>query len=122
MASDYPFRRIVGVELLPSLHEIAQQNLRQYHSESQKCFALESICGDATDFTFPDDPLVIYLFNPFPESGMRQVFTNLEKSLRANPRPVCVLYHNALLEHVLTEKAALRKIVWTQQYSLFSNQ
>ena len=26
MASDYPFRRIVGVELLPSLHQIAQQN------------------------------------------------------------------------------------------------
>jgi SAM-dependent methyltransferase len=122
MASDYPFRRIVGVELLPSLHKIAQQNLSQYHSEAQKCFALESICGDATDFTFPDDPLLIYLFNPFPESGMREVFTNLEKSLRANSRPVYVLYHNALLEHVLTEKVALRRIAWTQQYSLFSNQ
>jgi SAM-dependent methyltransferase len=122
MASDYPFRRIVGVELLPSLHKIAQQNLSQYHSEAQKCFALESICGDATDFTFPDDPLLIYLFNPFPESGMREVFTNLEKSLRANSRPVYVLYHNALLEHVLTEKAALRRIAWTQQYSLFTNQ
>ena len=27
MASDYPFRRIVGIELLSSLHQIAQQNL-----------------------------------------------------------------------------------------------
>src|SRR5580700_6255635 len=42
MASDYPFHRIVGVELLPSLHEIAQENLRQYKSESQKCFTLDS--------------------------------------------------------------------------------
>jgi SAM-dependent methyltransferase len=120
MASDYPFRRIVGVELLPSLHQIAQQNLRQYKSESQKCFALESICGDATAFPFPDDPLLIYLFNPFPESGMRQVVANLEQTLRAHPRPVYVLYHNPLLEHTLSEGARLRKIAGTHQYSMFA--
>ena len=121
MASDYPFRRIVGVELLPSLHQIAQQNLLQYQSESQKCFGLETICADATAFLFPDDPLVIYLFNPFPESGMRHVRLNLEQTLRARPRPVYVLYHNPLLEHVLIESAQLRKIASTHQYSMFSN-
>jgi SAM-dependent methyltransferase len=121
MASDYPFSRIVGVELLPSLHQIAQQNLRQYKNESQKCFALESICGDATAFPFPDQPLVLFLFNPFPESGMRQVFANLEQSLRRHPRPVYVLYHNPLLEYVLSESAKLRKIAGTLQYSIFRN-
>lgn len=122
MASDYPFRRILGVELLPSLHQIAQDNLRQYKSESQKCFALEAICADATAFPFPEDPLVIYLFNPFPESGMRRVFVNLEQTLRAHPRPVYVLYYNPLLEYVLSESARLRKIAGTQQYSLFGSQ
>lgn len=120
MASDYPFRRIAGVELLPSLHRIAQENLRQYKSDSQKCFALESICADATTFPFPDDPLVIYLFNPFPESGMRRVTANLERSLQAYPRAVYVLYHNPLLEYVLSESALLRKkIAGTHQFSMF---
>lgn len=121
MASDYPFRRIVGVELLPSLHQFAQQNLSQYKSDAQKCFALESICADATAFPFPDDPLVIYLFNPFPETGMRQVFANLKTSLHEHPRSVYVLYHNPLLEHVLTENGFLRKLGGTHQYSLFTN-
>ena len=121
MASNYPFRRIIGVELLESLHEIAQQNLQHYKNESQKCFALESICCDATAFPFPDDPLVIYLFNPFPESGMCEVFANLRQSLQAQPRPVYVLYHNPLLEHLLTESGFLRKLSGTHQYSLFSN-
>jgi len=121
MASDFPFRRIVGVELLPSLHQIAQHNLRQYKSETQKCFALEAICADAAVFLFPEDPLVIYLFNPFPESGMRQVVANLEQSLRAHPRPVYVLYHNPLLEYVLSDSAPLRKISGTHQYSIFSS-
>ena len=122
MASDYPFRRIVGVELLPSLHRIAQQNLGQYKSESQRCFLLESVCADATAFPFPVDPLVLFLFNPFPESGMRQVVANLEQSLRRHPRRVYILYHNPLLEHVLSESAFLRKIAATHQYSMFAAQ
>ena len=122
MAADYPFRRIIGVELLPSLHQIAQENLRQYQSESRKCFALESICEDATTFSFPDEPLVVYLFNPFPESAMRQVISNLEHSLRAHCRTVYVLYYNPLLEYVLGENARLRKIAGTHQYSLFISQ
>jgi hypothetical protein len=119
MASDYPFRRIIGVELLPSLHQIALENVRQYKSGSQKCFALESNCADATAFPLPTDPLVIFLFNPFPESGMRQMVANLERSLREHPRPVFVLYHNPLLEHTLTESWRLRKIAGEQQYSVF---
>lgn len=119
MASDYPFRRIVGVELLPELHQATLDNLRRYKNESQKCFALEAICGDANEFLFPDEPTILYLFNPFPESGLRRVIANLEASLRAHPRPVYVLYHNPLLESVLTENVALKKIETRGQYSVY---
>lgn len=121
MASDYPFRRIVGVELLPALHDLAQENIGKYKSSSQKCFAVQSICGDATEFAFPDEPTVLYLFNPFPEAGLRRVMANLEQSLREHPRPVYVLYHNPLLERVVGESAGLRRILSTQQYTLFGN-
>jgi len=120
MASDYPFRRIVGVELLPALDEIAQENLRRYKSESQQCCLIEFVCADATTFPFPGEPLVVYLFNPFGESGLSRVISNLEQSLRANPRPLYVLYHNPLLEHVLAGSPVLRKICGTQQYSIYA--
>ncbi len=119
MASDYPFRRIVGVELLPALHQIAQDNLSRYKNKSQKCFALEVICADATTLTMPDEPMVMYLFNPFPEAGLRRVMANLESSLRAHPRMVYVLYHNPLLETLLGENRILRKIGGTAQYAIF---
>lgn len=121
MASDYPFRRIVGVELLPSLHQTAEQNLRQYKSAAQQCFALESICADATTFSFPDEPLVLFLFNPFGEAGMRRVVANLEQSLSVHPRQVYVLYHNPLLDYTLSGSARLRKIGGTDHYSMFTN-
>jgi len=120
MAADYPFRRIVGIELLPELHRVAQENIRKYKSDSQRCFAIESICGDAREFAFPPEPMVVYLFNPLPEEGLIQLMVNLERSLGKNPRPVFVLYHNPLLEQVLVSRQRLKKISGTQQYSIFA--
>jgi predicted RNA methylase len=122
MASNYPFRRIVGVELLPALHEIARENIARYKSESQKSLILESVCADAAAFPVPDGPIVIYLFNPFPESGLQKAVANLEHSLRTNPRPMFVIYHNPQLGHVFERSPAWRKIAGTNQYSIFSAQ
>ena len=121
MASDYPFRRIVGVELLPDLHRIAQENLSKYRSASQKCFEMQSLCCDATTFDLPEDALVLYLFNPLPDFALRQVLENLERSRRSNSNPVFILYHNPLLEHVLGEYSFLQRIANAEQFSLWSN-
>jgi SAM-dependent methyltransferase len=120
LASDYPFRKILGVEIVPALHQIAQENLAKYKSESQQCAALEAMCCDAADFPFPDEPLVVYLFNPVAEAGLRRVVLNLEASLRAQPRPVFVLYHNPLLDHVVGASSVLTRTGGTEQYSIFA--
>lgn len=120
MASDYPFRQIVGVELLPALHKIARENLAAYKNDAQKCFALKPICGDATRFSFPDEPLVVYLFNPFPEAGLRRAVRNLGQSLAAKPRPAYLLYHNPQLEHVLFDIGFLSKVGGTHQYTIYA--
>ena len=102
-----------------ALHRAAQENLSKYRSESQKCFAIEAICGDATEFDFPSEPTVLFLFDPFPEAGLRRVMGSLENSLREHPRKTYVLYHNALLERVLSERDVWKKILGTQQYALY---
>ena len=120
MAADYPFRRIVGIELLPELHRVAEVNIGKYKSDSQRCFTIESWCGDGAAFEFPFEPIVLYLFNPLPESGLVRMLGNLAGSLRQRPRPVFVLYHNPLLEEVVCTSPCLRKVGGTHQYSLFA--
>jgi len=120
MASDYAFRRIVGVELMPALHRIALENLAKYHSETQRCFALESVCCDATDFAFPREPLLIYIFHSLPEAPLRVLISRLEQSLREHPRAVFVMYHNPVLEHVLAECSWLAKIGGTSQSAIYA--
>ena len=119
MAADYPFQKIIGVELLPELHRVAEENVRKYKSDSQRCFRIETICYDAADFVFPPEPMVVYLFNPLPEPGLAAFVANLDRSLEENPRRVYVLYHNPILERVLGTSHRLRKASGTHQYSIY---
>src|SRR6266849_6481339 len=70
MASEYPFMRIVGVELIAELHRAAQQNIREYRSPTQRCVQIEALIADAREFELPEEPLVLYLFNPLPERAL----------------------------------------------------
>jgi hypothetical protein len=121
LASEYPFARIRGVEILPELHRAAEENIRAYNSPTQRCAQIESLHGDAREFAFPAESLLLYLFNPLPEAGLRQMLANLERSLRQNPRPVYVLYHNPLLEDVLAQSTVLKRMGGTHQFSIYTN-
>ncbi len=119
MASDYPFRRIVGVELLRELHAIAQANVAKYASERQQCRDFELHCGDARCFPLPPEPLVIFLFDPFPEEVLREVMASIEQSARGRPRRVVIAYQNPVSEDVMAEFPAFRKLSGTIAYAIF---
>ena len=121
MAAEYPFRRIVGVEILAELHRVAEENVRAHLERIlEKGPQIECICADARDYEFPAEPLVLYLFNPISRAGLVQVVENLERSLHEHPREAYILYHNPLLEHVLAESAALRKKDGMPQFSIYA--
>jgi Predicted O-methyltransferase len=119
MASDYPFRRIVGVELIEELHRVAQQNISNYRNPAQRCRQIASVCTDARECDFPGEPLVLYLFNPLPEPALVEVLERLEKSMAENPRPLWIAYHNPQLERILSGNSKLAMVSRTEQFSLY---
>ena len=119
MASEYPFHRIVGVELLAELHGAAEENIREYRSPTQQCQQIDSVMADAREFDLPAEPLVLYLFNPLPERALSEVLQRLVKSLERAPRPVWLVYHNPLLENTLGASGFLEKVYGTAQYSIY---
>lgn len=92
MASMLPFRRIIGVEFSASLHAIAQNNVEVFDDEGQKCGTIDLFCQDAAGFSFPDDNIVVFLFDPFDRPVLASVIANLERSLRTSPRDVWIVY------------------------------
>jgi SAM-dependent methyltransferase len=119
LASEFPFRRIVGIELLPELNRIAEENIRKFANAQGRALALEAICGDATEFEFPDEPLVIYFFHPLTEAGFRQVLSNLKWSLKRRPRPVQIVYANPVFEMLLAGTPEFKKVTGTPQYAIY---
>ena len=119
MASEYPFRRIVGVELIAELHRAAEENIRDYRSPTQRCAQIESVLTDAREFEIPQEPLVLYLFNPLPERALSDVLQRLGKLLVKTPRPVWVVYHIPLPEDLLGATGFLEKAGGTAYYSLY---
>ena len=119
MASEYPFRRVLGVELIAELHRAAEENIRDYRSPTQRCTSIESILADAREFDLPEEPLVLFLFNPLPERALSEVLRRLGNSLARVPRSVWVVYHNPLLENTLGASEFLEKASGTEQYSVY---
>jgi len=119
MASNYPFRRIIGVELLDELHEIAKRNIAGYHSEQQKCFNVEAFYADARDFQFPQEPLVLYLFNPFPDYVLNAVLEKLRLSVLSHPREIYIIYHNLIHENLFKSRPWLKQMLRTHQYAIY---
>jgi hypothetical protein len=93
LAAQYPFRRVVGVELWEDLHQIALGNIERFRRHRACAAETVSVRMDAADFPIPEEPLVLYFFNPFPEAVVGRVLENLERSLERAPRRVYVLFY-----------------------------
>jgi hypothetical protein len=119
MASDYPFRHILGAEFLPVLHDAAKKNIEKYSSEQQQCKRIESLCTDARDLALPTGPLVVYMFNSFPEPVFVKVLENLRRSVEENPRPVYVAYRYLEFETLLQKCEWLEKAAGTEHWAVY---
>ena len=118
LASEFPFRRITGVELLPELHRIAQKNLARFTARGGMP-PMESVCGNATEFEFPLEPLIVFFFHPLMEAGFRKVLGNLQSSFAQNPRPLFVVYANPIFEMLLAADPCMRKVTGTHQWVMY---
>jgi SAM-dependent methyltransferase len=117
IASEYPFQSILGVELSPRLHAIAEANLAAYRGTAQRCRNVRSIEADATEFPFPTGPLVIYLWNPFEAPVFTRVLANLEATLVRDPRDIYIVYIQPDLDPLLEASSHWQKL-WRDEFQM----
>jgi hypothetical protein len=101
LASNLPFQRVLGVEFVPELQAIATRNIALYQPATRRCQDVECVLSDVRDFVFPLVPLVIFLWHPFVGPVFEQVMTNLEDSLRSEPREVHLVYLRPDFKHLV---------------------
>ena len=92
VASKYPFRDIVGVELSPSLAEIARKNAAIVAKKFPGRTPVQVEVKDACVYRFPPGNLFLYLYNPFGAEILSKVIAELEAALAAEDRDIFVAY------------------------------
>ncbi len=119
MAAPYGFKKIIGVEFMSAWHRAAEENIRKFAESHPACPPIKNLCMDARDFDFPASPLVVYLFNPFPEPVFVAVMERLQRSWMENPRPMFIAYRYVEFEELLQKYVWLEKVAGTEQWAVF---
>ncbi|MGO9657348.1 MAG: methyltransferase domain-containing protein [Acidimicrobiales bacterium] len=91
VASHFPVRRVIGVELDRDLHAAAEANWARW-SGPRRCESVEFVCEDATNFEVPDDVSIVYFYNPFRGEVFERVVDNIRASIARRGRPLRIIY------------------------------
>jgi SAM-dependent methyltransferase len=94
VASEFPFREIVGVEVSPRLADQAKKNAGILRRRFPERVPIRVLVCDASAYPFPPGNLVVFLYNPFGEEVIAKVIVAMEASLPADRRKLFVVYYN----------------------------
>lgn len=95
MASDFPFKRLMGIELNQDLVDIARNNVVQFNHRIGRSLNPEWFAGDYFQWNIPDEPCLFFLNNPFPEALSLQALEHLERLLAHHPHPTLLVFRKA---------------------------
>jgi SAM-dependent methyltransferase len=112
MASEFQFRQVIGVELNASLAKTAEANLTVWTGVGRAVCPVQILCQDATEFSFPEGPCLLYLFNPFAAPVVKRLIERLESEFADRPGLLDVIYFNPEAGEVFDAHAGF-KLLWT---------
>jgi hypothetical protein len=71
------------------------------------------------EYEFPNDNLVVYLFNPFGPGVLRPMLQNLQRSIDLHPRHVVVLLLWPVHGSLVAEMPTMRPYKLTRRYHIY---
>jgi SAM-dependent methyltransferase len=107
LATHYPFRSIIGIEISQRLVDVAVQNVSIYPKHTSQSVLVEQ--ADALVWEPPNEPTLFYFYHPFEAELLARVLDRIRQSIEARPRKAYLVYVGAM-EDVLAEAAFLRPV------------
>jgi SAM-dependent methyltransferase len=104
-AAMYPFRKVIGVELSPTLAQVARVNIEGARARLA-CKDVEIVTADVMDYDVPDEVTFVYFFDPFHGAIFSAVVEKLLASLRRRPRELTIIYFDPAEEKTLLAAGA----------------
>ena len=117
LASELPFREVVGVELSASLHAVAEKNLELWRASGRAVSPMRLVQGDALGLSLPGGRLLIFLYNPFLAPMMRRLLERVDAVAGDRRGEIDLLYVVPQQEAVFAEFARFER-VWSERIGM----
>jgi SAM-dependent methyltransferase len=101
LASEYPFKQIVGVEVSPGLYEVAKMNLASARNLEQRSRDIRIVRADARMWEYPPGDLVVFLYNPFDATALQATLGAV--LARRNLGNTWIVYHTPVERAILDQ-------------------
>jgi SAM-dependent methyltransferase len=117
LASELPFREVVGVELNTSLYAAAEKNLEDWRAAGRAVCPMRLVQGDALSLELPQGRLLIFLYNPFLAPMMRRLLERVDAVAGGRRGEIDLLYVVPQQEAVFAEYLAF-KLQWSERIGM----
>ncbi len=117
LASELPFRAVVGVELNASLHQVAEKNLELWRESGRALSPMQLVQGDALSLELPEGRLLIFLYNPFLAPLMRRLLARVDAVAKGRRGEIDVLYVVPQQEAVFAEFPQF-ELLWSERIGM----
>ena len=112
LASEFPFQRVIGLELSPEMVERARENLKRWAAAPHRCKDISVVQGDVLEFPLPEGPALLFMYHPFEEELFGRWVQSLQPVLPARSAPLYLLYANPYYESQLQALPEAR-LLWS---------
>jgi SAM-dependent methyltransferase len=109
IASEFPFLRIIGVELSPALAAIARKNAATVERRFPGRPPITVVQSNILEFELPPGKLVFFNYNAFGETIHALLLTKLEASLASGTPHLFVVSYNPVQAPQLDASPAFRR-------------
>ncbi len=119
-ASQLPLRRLIGVELSPTLCAMARHNMTDfYHRRNKTVPEWSVINADVRAFDIPDDAAIFYFFNPFDALVLDTVLKRILASVARAPRRCAIVYANPVHGGVIAARTQFKLQIKAPDYVIY---
>jgi SAM-dependent methyltransferase len=108
-AANYPFARVIGVEVAKELNDVARRNVERT-TRRLRCRDIELVRADLREYRLPDDVTVIFTNNAVRGSIFATVLREISASMSRHPRPMRLVYGNPLEDAAVLATGEWRKV------------
>ena len=110
LASEFPFRKVMGVEYCRPLNQIARENVQRFPAAVRRCTEIEVVDADAAEYAIPGGPLMLFFYHPFAEPVMDKVARNVSEAFQKQRRRIVVIYLVPYFAHLWERTGFLKRI------------